>query len=134
MNFFDTRTMGQNERFRRVAIIIIPIAIVIGLFFQAVTDWIHVEYSVLYILVGALIGYLVLKIGRGAQPRFRYLAVGATIVAILSADVLYPVLFYNIGIFTSLRIGLLNLLEGPSGLISILFRVLSMIAAYHSSV
>ncbi|HHX07679.1 MAG TPA: hypothetical protein GX741_04595 [Erysipelothrix sp.] len=135
MNFFDTRTMGQSERFRRVTIIMIPLSVIIGLFFGAINDWMFGwELSVLYILVGALIGYLVLTIGRGAQKRFRYLAVVCAALAIISADVLFPVLFYQTSLIGTIQFALANVLSGPSGLISLLFRGLALGAAYQTSV
>ena len=134
MNFFDTRSMGQSERFRRAAVVMIPVSIIIGIFFGAINDWLFGwELSVLYVLVGALIGYLVLKIGRGAQPRFRYLAAVCAVVAIVVADVFYPVLIHQADLVLAVKFALSNLLSGTSGLISLLFRALAIGVAYQTS-
>lgn len=135
MKLFDTRTLNQNERFQRALILVIPISIVIGILYALVQRLLFsMEISVIFIMIGYLIANVILRVGRGAQPRFRYLAVICYILVILIGDVLIPSLLQGSDFLINIRWYVASLLSGFNGLISLLFRAIGGVIAYNQAI
>lgn len=135
MKLFDTRTLNQNERFQRALILALPISIIIGVLYALIQRVLFsMEISIVFILIGYLIANIILRIGRGAQPRFRYLAVICYILVIVIGDVLLPSLIQGSDFFVNIRWYIASLLSGFNGLISLLFRVIGGVIAYNQAI
>lgn len=135
MNFFNTRTLSQNQRFNRIVIIGIIVAIVLGFIYGLVSDlaggW---ELHVLYLVLGYMMAYVVRVVGRGVQKRFQILGAVLTLVIILIGDVVYPFVVYQIDLPIIISFTLQNYLSGISGLLSLLFRASAIYVGYNNSI
>ena len=135
MNLFNTRTLSQNQRFYRILILGIPFAIILGIVYGFITSlaggW---ELHVLYILMGYGIGNFVAKYGRGAQNRFKTVALVLTLIVIIIGDVIYPALAYGYPLQLMVSFTLNQFLNGISGLLSLLFRASALYFAYNNAI
>lgn len=135
MKLFDTRTLNQSERFKRALLLVLPISIIIGVFYSIIKGMLFsMEISIVFILIGYFVASVVLKIGRGAQLRFRYLALICYILVIVIGDVVIPTLTQGSDFFINIRWYIATLLSGFNGLISLLFRVLGGVIAYNQAI
>ena len=79
---------SRNQRFTKAIIWGIPTALIIGVVYGIISNVSPFEFSIVYIGIGYLIGYVIKNKGRGVHLRFSILAAGLTILAILIGDVL----------------------------------------------
>lgn len=88
LKVFNSHAISRNQRFTKAIIWGIPTALIIGVVYGIISNVSPFEFSIVYIGIGYLIGYVIKNKGRGVHLRFSILAAGLTILAILIGDVL----------------------------------------------
>jgi cytochrome c biogenesis protein CcdA len=135
LKVFNSHAISRNQRFTKAIVWGVPIALLIGIVYGVVSFISPFEFSIVYIGIGYLIGYVIKNKGRGVHLRFSILAAGLTILAILIGDVLTffgPAAFGSLDsvIFAFSSTVMLWLSANIGTLISLLFRVAGVYFAY----
>ncbi|PKM65172.1 MAG: hypothetical protein CVU94_08965 [Firmicutes bacterium HGW-Firmicutes-19] len=135
LKVFNSHAISRNQRFTKAIIWGVPTALITGIVYGFISHISPFEFSIVYIGIGYLIGYVIKNKGRGVHLRFSMLAAGLTIVAILIGDVLAffgPEAFSSIDyvIFAFSSTIMLWLSANIGTLIGLLFRVAGVYFAY----
>jgi hypothetical protein len=135
LKVFNSHAISRNQRFTQAIIWGVPTALITGIIYGIVSSVSPFEFSIVYIGIGYLIGYVIKIKGRGVHLRFSILAAGLTILAILIGDVLTffgPEAFVSLDsvIFAFSTTIMLWLSANIGTLISLLFRVAGVYFAY----
>ena len=76
----------RNQRFLKGSVAGLGMAVVLAIVYAFITNLIHIEFSILYIGAGYLIGQSILNIGHGVKQKFKILGIVCAIIFILLAD------------------------------------------------
>jgi hypothetical protein len=138
LKVFNSHAISRNQRFTKAIIWGIPTALIIGVVYGIISFVSPFEFSIVYIGIGYLIGYVIKNKGRGVHLRFSILAAGLTILAILIGDVLAffgPNAFSSIdNVFFAFSTTLMFWLSVNFGtLLGLLFRVAGVYFAFIKS-
>ncbi len=139
MRIYNIDRGDMNMRLLRAIAAGVPVAIALGVLYGFIVGAIRVEFSMLFVIFGYLVGQVVRKVGRGVTDSFRILAAVLTVIGIFIGD---AVASYGLGVFGLMisapalipsLIGSMvsmHLSASINGLIGILFRVFGVYAAY----
>lgn len=143
MKIWNSRYLDNNQRFAAAVIAGLISAVVLGIAYGVIHSMLSIEASVIYILIGWCIGYVIRTVGKGVHRRFAVLGAVMAFLAIWIGDIcsMYTV---SLGIPMLLSPGLwptmilawlrLYLATGVSSLLSLLFRIAGIYFAYTQSV
>jgi hypothetical protein len=135
LKVFNSHAISRNQRFTKAIVWGVPTALITGIIYGIISSVSPFEFSIVYIGIGYLIGYVIKNKGRGVHLRFSVLAAGLTILAILIGDVLT---IFGLDAFGSLdnlifafsSTIMLWLSANIGTLISLLFRIIGVYFAY----
>lgn len=135
---YNTSAISNKHRFYQAVAAGLIAAIVIGIFYGLFMSMIHLQSSLLFILVGYAISMVILKVGRGVQNKFAVLGAICTIIAIIIADL---IMLYGLPILVMPQLwtkGFIYLLHyyltpGINSIISVIFRLAAIGVAYQYS-
>lgn len=138
LKVFNSHAISRNQRFTKAILWGVPTALIIGIAYGIISYILPFEFSIVYIGIGYLIGYVIKNKGRGVHLRFSILATGLTILAILIGDVLTffgPDAFGSIDnvIFAFSTTFMFWLSVNFGSLLGLLFRVAGVYFAYINS-
>lgn len=132
MSFLKPGPLNMSQRFQRALLFSVPIAIVIGILHFIVRRMLGgFELSLVYMIVGYLIALSLQYVSHGSGQKFRLLAVGVYILALLVSDVFIPAIVYHIDVIAYLQSYFRQLLDSGS-LVSSAFKVVGALVAYFS--
>ena len=133
---FNKNALTRNERFQNAVVVGIAVTVGLCIVYTIICNLLDIEFEILYIGIGYLIGLAIQKAGRGVQLRFSILAAVLAALCFIVGDLLsimVPELLGNPNYWLyMLRIYLgswaqLNL----SVLISLAFRIIGVYVAYN---
>lgn len=145
---FDFTATSKRERLLKASLIGLVVAFILGVSFSVLNAMLPfgLEFSLLYLLLGFLMGKTVAHIGRGVTAEFAYLAAILTFIMLLTADVttvLLVVGWQNLSFATIAFVlkytyfgTLLELIGGQNVLnngLFLLFRIFAIFVAYNYS-
>jgi hypothetical protein len=138
LKVFNTNSLGQNERFKKALLFGIPSSILLAIFLAIIQRLLSIRFSLLYILIGFLIAYILKKYGKGVQIRFSYLGAILTLISILLGDALTltgTLVFQNPTILIQGLTITLRSWVSPNinNLLAMLFRIYAIYYAYNNS-
>ncbi len=138
LKVFNSHAISRNQRFTKAMLWGIPTALLLGVGYGIFSLISPFEFSIVYIGVGYLIGYVVKSKGRGVHLRFSILAAILAIIAILIGDVLTffgPEAFESVSnIIYSFSTTLMFWLSVDFGtILGLLFRVAGIYFAFTNS-
>ena len=70
LKVFNTDALTKNQRFNQALLYGIPSALVLGIGFGIISSMFHIEFSIMYVLFGYLIGLVIQKKVRRVQTKF----------------------------------------------------------------
>ena len=97
-NISNTRAISRHQCFQKALLFAFPAALLIGIAFGYINRFLPLDFQILYVIVGYLIGEIVKETGHGIQIQFAVLAVVLTLLAYLIGDLLC---YYGISVFFS---------------------------------
>ena len=135
---YNKRALTRNERFIKALIYGGLATLGMALVYGIVSSITPFEFSIVYVLFGYGIGYVIRTYGKGVQPRFSILGAGLALLCFLIGDaiviagwgaLLNPPLFiqaitYNVGAMLG---------SGINGLLGLAFRLAGVYFAYVES-
>lgn len=132
---YNSFKLNSNQRFLNALLYGIPTALGLGIAYGYISRILPINFSIIYVGIGYLIGMVIQKFGRGVQVKFSILgAVLAGISFVLSDVIRYfglslnPIIFYQaLLIFTQVYLGSIN------GLINLLFFAWGIVTAYNKA-
>mgnify|MGYP000855201550 FL=1 len=136
LKVYNKTALTKKQRFNNALLYGIPTALGLGLAYGIIASIIRIQFSIVFVGIGYLIGKVILEKGRGVQQRFSILAAILTVVSFLIADLvaayglrifLYPMILPSA--FLSILISWLNIVS-ISGILSIAFRIAGVYYAY----
>lgn len=135
---YNKRAVTRQERFQKALLYGILATLLITLVYGLLTRLLHIEFSVVYLLVGYSIGTIIQKYGRGVQIQFSILAACLAAFCFLFGDMIawfgFEVLFTPALWSFAIRAILSNYFNiGINSLLSLLFRVGGIYLAYTSA-
>ena len=138
LKVFNSHAISRNQRFLKAVLWGVPTALLTGIGYGLISNISPFEFSIVYIGIGYLIGYVIKNKGRGVHMRFSVLAACLAVLAILIGDVLSlfgPEAFSSIDsmLFAFSTTIMLWLSANIGTLISLLFRVAGVYFAYTNS-
>ena len=120
-----------NQRFLRAVIAGLVTALACAIVYALFTNLIHIEFSIIYIGVGYLIGTAIRYFGHGVKLKFRILGIICSLIFIFLADTLY---------YTGFQVNLIPMIIIPilrsyaslniNSLLGLLFRGVCVYYAY----
>ena len=133
---FNKNALTRNERFQNAVVIGIAVTVALCICYTIVCNLLDIEFEILYIGIGYLIGLSIQKAGRGVQLRFSILAAVLTTLCFIIGDL---VTLFGLELLSqpSMWLGLLRLYFGYWAqldfgiLISLAFRVIGVFSAYN---
>jgi hypothetical protein len=138
LKVFNSHAISRNQRFTKAILWGVPTALITGIVYGFISYISPFEFSIVYIGIGYLIGYVIKSKGRGVHLRFSILAACLAVLAILIGDVLAffgPAAFGSLDyiIFAFSSTVMLWLSANIGTLIGLLFRVAGVYFAYTNS-
>ena len=135
LKVFNTDALTKNQRFNQALLYGIPSALVLGIGFGIISSMIHIEFSIMYVLFGYLIGLVIQKKGRGVQTKFSVLAAILAFVCFFLGDLVSNFglsIIWTPGLWGTAASMLLRFYTSISfnTLLGILFRVFGIYYAY----
>jgi len=132
---YNSFALNSKQRFLRACLFGIPTAIGLGIAYGIISRILPIAFSIVYVGIGYLIGYVIQKFGRGVQPKFSYLAAGLAILSFILSDVIryfgfnlgYDLVSQIIAIITQVYLGSIN------GLINLAFIAWGVIMAFNTA-
>ena len=124
----------RNQRFLRGSLAGLAVSVALAVVYAFLTSLIHIQFSILYIGVGYLIGQSILYMGHGVKQRFKVLGVVCAVIFILLADSLMMSGF-NFHYFPEIFVFVLRSYASLSinNLLGLLFRAACIYYAYLNS-
>ena len=125
LKIFNTPALTRKQRFWRAVIVAVPATLLLSFVYAALYSLIRVDFSLVYIGIGWLIGRIILETGHGVQPVFSFLAAGLALFCFLFSDTVcsygFRILLYPLGLLQGMfEMLLLWLSPSISSLISTL--------------
>lgn len=132
---YNSFALNSKQRFLRACLFGIPTAIGLGIAYGIISRILPIAFSIVYVGIGYLIGYVIQKFGRGVQPKFSYLAAGLAILSFILSNVIryfgfnlgYDLVSQIIAIITQVYLGSIN------GLINLAFIAWGVIMAFNTA-
>ena len=140
LKIYNKQAITKNQRFNNALIYGIPTAIGLGILYGIVSNFMRIEFSIVYLGIGYLIGNVIQTKGRGVQERFSILGAVLALVSFMLADIISI-----FGIYAFMSFGnffdsifywfswILSSASSINGLLGIGFRAFGVIAAYQNS-
>lgn len=135
---YNTSAISNKHRFYQAVGAGLIAAIAIGILYGLFMSMIHLQSSLLFLLVGYAISWVILKVGRGVQSKFSILGAICAILAIVIADL---IMIYGLPILFTPQLwakGIVYLLHyyftpGIHSILSVIFRLAAIGVAYQYS-
>lgn len=132
---YNSFALNSKQRFLRACLFGIPTAIGLGVGYGILSRFMPITFSIIYVGIGYVIGYVIQKYGRGVQPKFSYLAGGLALLSFILSDIVryfgislgYNLLSQIIAIVSQVYLGSLY------GLINLAFIAWGVIMAYNTA-
>lgn len=132
---YNSFALNSKQRFIRACLFGIPTAIGLGVGYGVLSRFMPITFSIIYVGIGYVIGYVIQKYGRGVQPKFSYLAGGLALLSFILSDIVryygfnlgYNLLSQIIAIVSQVYLGSLY------GLINLAFIAWGVIMAYNTA-
>lgn len=142
MRIYNMNTADMNARFVKAVAAGVPAAIALGIVYGMFVRTVHIEFSVLYVLLGWTIGLVIKKVGRGVTQRFQVLAAVCAVLSILIADILIVSGMYGLVVsavplmwkFVITAVARNYADMSISGLLTLAFRAFAVFAAYNNAI
>lgn len=99
LKVFNSHAISRNQRFAKAVFWGIPTSLLLGIGYGIISFISPFEFSIVYIAIGYLIGYVIKTKGRGVHLRFSILAALLAVTTILIGDVLS---FFGLEAFKSI--------------------------------
>ncbi len=137
LKIYNKSAITQNERFKKALIFGILAAVGLTAVYVLINNVLKtVEFSIIFILLGYAIGYVVKTTGRGVQTKFSVLAAVLCFLIIVFGDLFtfFPsIIFYPQSWIAGLGIVFSSYASiSMSTILSLLFRVYAIYVAYNS--
>lgn len=132
---YNSFALNSKQRFLRACLFGIPTAIGLGITYGIISRILPIAFSIVYVGIGYLIGYVIQKFGRGVQPKFSYLAAGLAILSFILSDII-RYFGFNLGFdFMSQIIVIITqvYLGSVYGLINLAFIAWGVIMAFNTA-
>lgn len=135
LKVFNTHALSTNQRFTRAILVGVPTALGCALVYGVISAAIRIEFSLVFVGIGWLIGTVIKKYGRGVQPKFSILAAVLAAFSFVLADLvgifglallLHPVFLGEMLV----QIIPSYLQASPSALLGLAFRAFGVYMAY----
>lgn len=136
---YNKTALSKHQRFRNALIYGGLTAIGLTIAYGIIVSIVRIQFSIMFIGIGYLIGKVILEKGRGVQPKFSILAGVLAFLSFVIGDMIGA---FGFGIFlypTLLPYGLLNVLiswfsvNSINGLLSLAFRLAGIYFAYNNA-
>lgn len=88
LKVFNTKALTSNQRFTKALLYGIPATLGLGIAYGVISSMIGFEFSIVFIGIGWLIGWVIQTYGRGVQPKFSILAAVLAAVCFILADLI----------------------------------------------
>jgi hypothetical protein len=132
---YNSFALNSKQRFLRACLFGIPTAIGLGIAYGIISRILPIAFSIVYVGIGYLIGYVIQKFGRGVQPKFSYLAAGLAVLSFILSDVIryfglnlgYDLFGQILAIVSQVYLGSIN------GLINLAFIAWGVIMAFNTA-
>ncbi len=132
---YNSFALNSKQRFLRACLFGIPTALGLGIAYGILSRFMPITFSIVYVGIGYLIGYVIQKFGRGVQPKFSYLAAGLALLSFILSDIVryfgislnYGLVQQVIAIVSQVYLGSIN------GLINLAFIAWGVIMAYNTA-
>jgi hypothetical protein len=132
---YNSFALNSKQRFLRACLFGIPTAIGLGIVYGIISRILPITFSIVYVGIGYLIGYVIRKFGRGVQPKFSYLAAGLAVLSFILSDVIryfglnlgYDLFGQILAIVSQVYLGSIN------GLINLAFIAWGVIMAFNTA-
>jgi hypothetical protein len=96
LKVFNTRALSANQRFTKALLYGIPTALGLGIAYGILSSLLSVEFSLAFVGIGWLIGWVIRTYGRGVQVKFSILAAVMAAVCFILADL---VSYFGLNVF-----------------------------------
>jgi len=83
---FNSHALTSKQRFLKALLYGVPTALGLGIAYGLILRIIPIAFSLVYVGIGYLIGWVIRKYGRGVQAKFSYLAAGLSILSFLLSE------------------------------------------------
>lgn len=133
LRVFNTRALNQKQRFMRAILTGVPTALVLGIAYGFIIRIIPIQFSIVYLGIGWLIGYVIRINGRGVQKRFSVFAAILAVFSFILSDVVRYTGLYFIFYPQYFILIPLNYLQNINGMIHILFLIGGAYFAYEQA-
>ncbi|MEA5027071.1 hypothetical protein SDC9_111689 [bioreactor metagenome] len=139
LKVYNKRALTRGQRFMKAVLFGIPTALIAAIVYGTITRLVHIEFSIFFVGVGYLLGYVIQNTGKGVQPRFSILGAVLAVISFLLGDL---IAYYGLQIFlypTWLPYGLYLVLiswfniTSISGILGFAFRAAGIYFAYVNS-
>lgn len=85
---YNKSALTRKERFQNAIVLGIPASIGLGIVYGIISRMIHIEFSVVYVAFGYLIGTVICNYGKGVQVKFSVLAACLAALTFLIGDMI----------------------------------------------
>jgi len=85
---FNKNALTRNERFQNAVVVGIAVTVGLCIVYTIICNLLDIEFEILYIGIGYLIGMAIQKAGRGVQLRFSILAAVLATLCFVVGDLL----------------------------------------------
>ena len=140
LKIYNKTAITKNQRFANALVYGIPTALGLGVLYGIFSNLMSVQFSVVFIGIGYLIGNTVQTKGKGVQNRFSVLGAVLAIVCFMLADLISMfginpfVSIGNFFFYTDVWIKFMfSMTSDINGILGVAFRVFGVIAAYQNS-
>lgn len=132
---YNSFALTSKQRFIRACLFGFPTAIGLGIAYGIISRFMPITFSIIYVGIGYVIGYVIQKFGRGVQPKFSYLGAGLALLAFILSDIVryfgfnlgYNLLSQIMAIVSQVYLGSIY------GLINLAFIAWGVIMAYNTA-
>jgi len=132
---YNSFALNSKQRFVRACLFGFPTAIGLGIAYGILSRFMPITFSIIYVGIGYVIGYVIQKFGRGVQPKFSYLGGGLALLSFILSDIVryfglnlgYNLFSQIIAIVSQVYLGSIY------GLINLAFIAWGVIMAYNTA-
>ncbi len=138
LKIFNSQALTRKERFLKACVYAIPATILLSFAYAYVYSLIRIDFSMVYVGLGWLIGRLILKTGHGVHLSFSILAAVLALFCFVFSDTICVYGFWLLSrplIFLEamLQIFLSWFSPSMSGILSTLFRLGGIVTAFQNA-
>ncbi|MFI3284133.1 MAG: hypothetical protein R3Y57_03515 [Erysipelotrichaceae bacterium] len=86
MEIFNKHALTRNQRFNTALLYGVPSAILLGIVYGFISSLTRIQFSIVYVFFGYVIGMIIQRKGRGVQQKFSVLAAILAVVCFILGD------------------------------------------------